>query len=70
MSNQLHALFSDFLKKVHPETEQENIPVEEIEKHFDDFITLYGNEFLKSLYKGMYEAVQSIVYGQMNLRLG
>lgn len=57
MADKLHELFSDYLKKIYPEAEQENIPVEEIEKHFDDFITLYGNEFLKSLYKGMYEAV-------------
>ena len=24
---------------------------------FDEFIELYGNEFLKNLYKGMYESV-------------
>ena len=57
MSNQLHELFADFLKKVHPETEQENISEETMKQCFDEFIELYGNEFLKNLYKGMYESV-------------
>ena len=57
MANRLHELFSDYLKKIYPEAEQENIPEKEIEKDFGDFIKLYGNEFLKSFYKGMYEAV-------------
>lgn len=57
MSDKLHELFLDYLQKVHPEAEQEKLSEEIIKKYFDDFITLYGNEFLKSLYKGMYEAV-------------
>ena len=43
MADKLHELFLDYLKKIYPEAEQENIPEKEIEKHFDDFITLYGN---------------------------
>ncbi len=57
MSDKLHELFLDYLQKVHPESEQEKLSEEIIKKYFDEFITLYGNEFLKSLYKGMYEAV-------------
>ena len=57
MSDKLHELFLDYLQKVHPEAEQEKLSEEIIKKYFDEFITLYGNEFLKSLYKGMYEAV-------------
>ena len=57
MITDFHELFSDFLKKVHPEAEQKNISEDTIKECFDEFIKLYRNEFLKSLYKGMYEAV-------------
>ena len=57
MSDKLHDLFSNYLKKIYLEAAQKDIPEKEIEKDLDDFIKLYGNEFLKSLYKGMYEAV-------------
>lgn len=57
MITDFHELFSDFLKKIHPEAEQKNISEDTIKECFDEFIKLYRNEFLKSLYKGMYEAV-------------
>ena len=40
MITDFHELFSDFLKKVHPEAEQKNISEDTIKECFDEFIVM------------------------------